>query len=89
MVASQRQTFLFSATMAGDYDRYLSKEILFGTPSLPDFVVHCGAQPEDGEGDKAFVGTVVGLTQKFALVPQNVKEAYFVHLLRLKKLKKT
>ena len=32
--------------------------------------------------------TVKGLKQEFVLVPQNVKEAYFVHLVKSLKLKK-
>lgn len=32
--------------------------------------------------------TVAGLEQKFSLIPENVKEAYLVHVLKLSKLKK-
>ena len=35
-IISQRQTFLFSATMASNYDRYLSKEVLFGKPTISE-----------------------------------------------------
>ena len=74
--------------MASDFDRYLSKSLLFGSPPLEDRLIHCGTAPADTSGqDTNFIATVSGLTQNFALVPQNVKEAYLVHILKTKKLK--
>jgi len=90
-IKSQRQTFLFSATMASDYDRYLSKEILFGKPCNNEHVMYCGnCSDKDTEADTDinFTKTVAGLAQKFALVPQNIKESYLIYILKAKKLKK-
>lgn len=55
-VESGRQTFLFSATMASDYDRYIKREVLFGK-SEP---VTCTTTSEN---DKEFTMTVKGLKQ--------------------------
>lgn len=81
----QRQTLLFSATMASDYDRYISKQSLFGKrePAL------CGSNLliTEEEIDAVFSRTVKGLAQKFYLIPQSVKEAHLIHLLRTIKLK--
>lgn len=81
-----RQTFLFSATLASDYDRYVSKEKLFGAKCDPKKIIECG---DKGEDDEKFTMTVKGLAQKFALVPQNVKEAYLIQILKEHKLKKS
>lgn len=48
-----RQTFLYSATMASDYDRYVTKERLFGK-SKP---IECGDQDTEGK-DSKFTATV-------------------------------
>jgi ATP-dependent RNA helicase DDX49/DBP8 len=81
-----RQTFLFSATMSSDYDRLISKNLLYGTDFNPKHVVECG---EQSTTDETFTKTVEGLKQEFMLVPQKVKEAYLVHTLKTYKLKKT
>ena len=60
-----RQTFLYSATMANDYDRYLSKELLFGKGNTP---IECGDQNSEGK-DSGFTATVLGLKQNFILIP--------------------
>jgi len=73
--------------MASDYDRHVSKELLFGTDYNPKKVVQCGNT--DSERDDAFTMTVKGLKQELILVPQNVKEAYFVHIVKSIKLKKS
>lgn len=73
--------------MAPDYDRYLSKEVLFGKDYNDKNVVQCGNL--SSETDETFTRTVAGLTQKFVLVPQNVKEPYLLYILKNKKLKKT
>ena len=39
---SPRQTFLFSATMASNYDRHISKEALYGSNFKEENIVHCG-----------------------------------------------
>lgn len=80
-----RQTFLFSATMAKNYDKYLSKEELFGDKKP----IECGLKLMDGqEKDQTFIRTVHGLNQNFILIPQNVKEAYLIYLIKNKKLGK-
>ena len=38
--------------------------------------------------DEEFQKTVQGLDQKFSLVPDNVKEAYLVHIIKEAKLRK-
>ena len=40
------------------------------------------------EADEEFQMTVSGLDQKFSLVPDNVKEAYLVYIIKQAKLKK-
>ena len=73
--------------MASDYDRYVGKETLFGQrkPAL------CGSNLliTDEEVDAVFSRTVKGLAQKFYLIPQSVKEAHLVYLLKTIKLKKS
>lgn len=73
--------------MAADYDRYISRESLFGKrePAL------CGSNLliTDEEIDAVFSRTVKGLAQKFFLIPQNVKEAHLIYLLRTIKLKQS
>ena len=71
--------------MASDYDRYISKEVLYGKKHDAKNIIECG---DRGEEDDKFTMTVQGLTQKFLLVPQNVKEAYLIYLLKTHKLRK-
>lgn len=82
---SDRQTFLFSATMAPDYDRFISKDVLFGKGHDENNVITCGIQTET---DQTFTMTVKGLNQQFILVPQNVKEAHLIYILKTHKLRK-
>lgn len=71
--------------MAKDYDKYLSKKDLFGDKKP----IECGLKLQDGlEKDETFIRTVHGLNQNFILVPQNVKEAYLIYLVKNKKLGK-
>lgn len=61
-----RQTFLFSATMSSDYDRLISKDLLYGRDFNQKHVVECG---EQSSSDDTFTKTVEGLKQEFMLVP--------------------
>ena len=79
----ERQTLLFSATMVEDYDRLLSKDLIFG--SAQKDLLEVG---NTKEADEEFQRTVQGLEQKFTLIPENVKEAYLVYILKEAKLKK-
>lgn len=81
-IPKERQTLLFSATMVNDYDKLLGKELIFGTPKE---LVEVG---NTKEADEEFQMTVQGLDQKFALVPEKVKEAYLVYILKEAKLRK-
>ena len=54
-----RQTLLFSATMASEYDRHLSKELLYGKAFNPKQINACGSTTTDN--DDAFTLTVKGL----------------------------
>jgi len=56
-----RQTFLFSATMASDYDRHIPKEVLYGKDFKEENIISCGTQVD--ENDKTFTLTVKGLKQ--------------------------
>lgn len=69
--------------MASDYDRYISKDLLFGKISP----IECGDRNAEGK-DSNFTATVQGLKQNFVLIPQNVKEAYLIYILKNQKLKK-
>jgi hypothetical protein len=69
--------------MVKDYDSMLGKELIFGSIAKP--IVEIG---NTREADEEFQMTVSGLDQKFSLVPENVKEAYLVHILKEAKLKK-
>lgn len=71
--------------MAPDYDRFVSKDVLFGKGFDPKSVVNCGIQTDS---DQTFTMTVKGLNQQFILVPQHVKEAHLVHILKNHKLRK-
>ena len=82
-IPKERQTLLFSATMVEDYDTMMSRELIYGGKSVK--VVEVG---NTKEADEEFQLTVQGLDQKFSLVPDNVKEAYLVHVIRELKLKK-
>lgn len=81
----ERQTLLFSATMVPDYDRLLSKELIYGTEQRSKNIVEIG---NTRQADEDFQMTVQGLTQQFSLIPEKVKEAYLVYFLRQAKLKK-
>lgn len=50
--------------MASDYDRYVTKEKLFGKTKP----IECGDQDAEGK-DSKFTATVQGLKQNFILVP--------------------
>jgi ATP-dependent RNA helicase DDX49/DBP8 len=63
----------------------VTKEKLFGAKCDPKKIVECG---DKGEDDEKFTMTVKGLAQRFILVPQNVKEAYLIQMLKEHKLKK-
>ncbi|TNV78936.1 hypothetical protein FGO68_gene14116 [Halteria grandinella] len=81
----ERQTLLFSATMVPDYDKLLSKELIYGTEQRGKNVIEVG---NTRQADEDFQMTVQGLEQKFSLVPEKVKEAYLVYILKQAKLKK-
>ena len=74
--------------MASDYDRFVSKKVLYGDSNSS--VIECGdIMSGDSEAkDTNFTKTVEGLSQSFILVPQQVKEAYLIHILKTFKLKK-
>ena len=80
----ERQTLLFSATMVTKYDKLLSKEAIYGDTTRE--IVEIG---NNVDSDEQFQKTVAGLDQKFALVPDKVKEAYLVYILKQHVLKKT
>ena len=69
--------------MVEDYDKLLSKELIYGNKDSK--VIEIG---NTKEANQEFQKTVQGLDQKFTLVPDNVKEAYLVHVLKEIKLKK-
>mgnify|MGYP000571987634 CR=1 FL=1 len=46
-----RQTFLFSATMASNYDRYVSKELLYGKQFDEKNLALCGHQLMDADDE--------------------------------------
>lgn len=69
--------------MVEDYDKLFSKELIYGNKDSK--VIEIG---NTKEADQEFQKTVQGLDQKFTLVPDNVKEAYLVHVLKEIKLKK-
>ncbi len=69
--------------MVEEYDNLLSKELIYGNKDSK--VIEIG---NTKEADQEFQKTVQGLDQKFTLVPDNVKEAYLVHVLKEIKLKK-
>ena len=76
---------LFSATMVKDYDKLLNKELIYGSLEKSKGIVEIG---NTKEADEEFQMTVSGLDQKFSLVPDNVKEAYLVYIIKQAKLKK-
>jgi len=78
-----RQTLLFSATMVKDFDRLLGRDLIFGDAKKE--LVEVG---NTKAADEEFQMTVAGLDQKLALVPENVKEAYLVYILKQAKLNK-
>ena len=84
---TRRQTFLYSATMAKNFESLFPKELVFGQylEKSKDFdIVEVG---NSEMADTNFKKTVDNLTQKFALVPQNLKEAYLVQVLKTTLLK--
>jgi ATP-dependent RNA helicase DDX49/DBP8 len=76
-IPKERQTLLFSATMVEDYDKLLSKELIYGNKNAK--VVEIG---NNKEADQEFQKTVQGLDQKFAIVPDNVKKPILFMLLK-------
>jgi ATP-dependent RNA helicase DDX49/DBP8 len=84
-IPKERQTMLFSATMVTDYDKLLGKELIFGSEEKAKSLVEIG---NTIEADEEFQMTVAGLDQKFSLIPENVKEAYLVYILKQAKLRK-
>ena len=59
--------------------------MLFGKEYNAKMIKECGDQAlfveGEEEADTVFAKTVHTLTQKFCLVPQNVKESYLLHVL--------
>jgi len=59
--------------MTKDYDKIISKDLLFGKNLDQKYLKECGEQRLFGqteeEGDKIFARTVHTLYQQFALVP--------------------
>lgn len=50
--------------MVADYDRYVSKELLFGKDFQKDKVIHCGqgfVSDDPDKGDTIFISTVANL----------------------------
>jgi len=74
--------------MAKNYDSLFPKELVFGKflEGKENFdTVEIG---NTEEADTDFKMTVNQLDQKFCLVPQNLKEAYLIEVLKTTKLKK-
>jgi ATP-dependent RNA helicase DDX49/DBP8 len=71
--------------MVKDYDKLLSKELIYGSLEKSKGIVEIG---NTKEADEEFQMTVSGLDQKFSLVPDNVKEAYLVYIIKQAKLRK-
>ena len=85
----RRQTFLYSATMAKHFESLFPKELVFGKylDDCKDFdIVEVG---NSEMADTQFKKTVDNLSQKFALVPQNLKEAYLIQVLKTTLLKES
>jgi hypothetical protein len=71
--------------MVKDYDKLLSKNLIYGSKANCKDLVEIG---NTVDADEQFQMTVAGLDQKFSLVPNNVKEAYLIHMIKSAKLKK-
>jgi len=65
--------------MVEDYDKLLSKELIFGSLEKAKGIVEI---VNTKAADEEFQMTVSGLDQKFSLVPDNVKEAYLVYIIK-------
>lgn len=74
--------------MAKNFESLFPKELVFGKfipKTLPNFdIVEVG---NTEQADDQFKKTVHNLTQRMVLVPQKVKEAYLVQVLKTTKLK--
>lgn len=69
--------------MVKDYDKKISKELIFG--DLSKEIVEIG---NSKEADEEFQRTVKNLDQNLVFIPENVKEAYLIYILRQHTLKK-
>ena len=78
-----RQTFLFSATMMQNYEDKLPKALIFGDETCE--VIELGNSQAANE---EFQMTVQRLDQNLVFIPENVKEAYLIFILKLQALKK-
>lgn len=78
-----RQTFLFSATMMQNYEDKLPKALIFGDDKCE--VIELGNSQAANE---EFQMTVQRLDQNLVFIPENVKEAYLIFILKLHALKK-
>ena len=74
--------------MALNFESLFPKELVFGKYiSDPDFdIVEVG---NNEVADIAFKKTVENLSQKLTLVPQNLKEAYLIQVLKTTLLKES
>lgn len=74
--------------MAKNFESLFPKELVFGKYiSDPDFdIVEVG---NNEVADIAFKKTVENLSQKLTLVPQNLKEAYLIQVLKTTLLKES
>lgn len=54
----QRQTLMFSATMVKDYDKFITKEDIFGTKEASESVIECS---NTADADETFQMTVRNL----------------------------
>ena len=80
---------MYSATMAKHFESLFPKELVFGNylDDCKDFdIVEVG---NSEMADTQFKKTVDNLSQKFALVPQNLKEAYLIQVLKTTLLKES
>eukprot|EP00347_Sterkiella_histriomuscorum_P004316 403360910 len=84
ILPNERQTLLFSATMVQNYDRNISKNLIFGEDNKREMVGIGNTEAANEEFQK----TVQNLDQKIVFIPENVKEAYLIYLLKNQKLKK-
>lgn len=75
--------------MARNFESLFAKSLVFGKFLSADNDFDIVQVGNDKSADDNFKGTVEKLTQKFCLVPQNLKEAYLVQVLKTLQLKQS